>query len=264
MNVFQNIPEELRNLRQWVVIQADSKVPQNPNNGNPASPSDPNSWGTFEQAVKAVEAGDADNIGFVFDDNGYVGIDIDIGFDDDGLLSPTAVDIIGKSKSYTEKSRSGRGFHVITTGELPFAGKNNKKGVEIYKDGRYFITTGDTLLFTEIIENQEAIDYIVATYFQEEVKEGNSTKPVFSRVYSPIWELPKEGERVKLRPVYPRIPNGCRNICLTSLAGMLHNQGYDPDQIYDELCYANLVACDPILDDTEVESITRSVTRYKR
>ena len=118
------------------------------------------------------------------------------------------------------------------------------------------------LLYRKIEENQTAIDYVVETYFSEAIREGEGRENV-NRVYTPLWELPKDG-RVKLRPVYPRIPNGCRNICLTSLAGMLHNQGYDQQQIYDELTYANVVACDPSLGEDELETIVRSVTRYKR
>ena len=262
MNRFENIPQELTSLEQWVVVEADSKIPMNANSGEPASSSDPKTWASFEEAIHRVNCDDADNIGFVFDDNGYVGIDIDTGFDEDGLISPVAADILGVCHSYTEKSRSGRGFHVILKGNLPFKGKNNKNGVEIYKDSRYFITTGDVLLYRKIEENQTAIDYIVETYFPEIIAD-NEKKETFNRVYSPLWELPKDG-RVKLRPVYPRIPNGCRNICLTSLAGMLHNQGYDQQRIYDELIYANVVACDPSLDETEIETIVRSVTRYKR
>lgn len=262
MNRFENIPRELIALKQWVVVEADSKIPMNAHTGESASSSDPATWSGYEEAVEQVDSGGADNIGFVFDDNGYVGIDIDVGFDEDGLLSPLASDILGMCHSYTERSRSGRGFHIILKGELPFKGKNNKRGVEIYKDSRYFITTGDVLLYREIIENQTAIDYVVETYFPDTVREGEG-KGNFNRVYTPLWELPKDG-RVKLRPVYPRIPNGCRNICLTSLAGMLHNQGYDQQQIYDELTYANVVACDPSLGEDELETIVRSVTRYKR
>lgn len=263
MNDFENIPMEMRVLNQWVCIDADSKCPLNPMNGSAASSSDPGSWASFEEAVHRVQCGDTDNIGFVFDDNGIIGIDIDTGFDEDGLLSPEAIDIIGKCHSYTERSRSGRGFHVILKGTLPFGGKNNKKGVEIYRDGRYFITTGDTLLFREVIENQPAIDYVVKTYFQDEEKEGDS-KPGFSRIYSPVWKLPGEDGRVKLRPEYPRITSGSRNISMASLAGILHSAGYSPEQVYEELSYANQTACDPVLDDSEIESITRSITRYRR
>ena len=58
-------------------------------------------------------------------------------------------------------------------GTLPFKGKNNLNGVEIYKAARYFIMTGDTLLYNDIIENQEAIDYVVETYFHEVREDKN-------------------------------------------------------------------------------------------
>lgn len=292
MNRFENIPQELRALEQWVVAVSDSKIPINANTGEAASSTNPYTWVSFEEATHRVECLDADNIGFVFNDNGIVGIDIDAGYDDEGFVSALAADIIDHCKSYTERSRSGRGFHILLKGELPFKGKNNLKGVEIYKAARYFIMTGDTLLYRDIVENQFAVDYVVETYFADELRDirpgGNA-----NRIYNPVWDLPvkevKRSEtedegindspseplaqaqrgaratwRIKLRPVYPRIPNGCRNICLTSLAGMMHNQGYNKQQIYDELTYANIAACDPSLDDYEVQNIVSSVTRYKR
>lgn len=260
--ILKNIPEELQNLNQWVCSRSDSKVPMKAFENSAASSTNPLTWSSFETAINAVADGCYDYIGFVFNDNGIVGVDIDTGYDEDGFLTELAADIIGRCESYTEKSKSGRGFHILLKGTLPFKGKNNLNGVEIYKQARYFIMTGDTLLYNQIIENQDAIDYIVEKYFPD-IRENESTgKPYTNRIYTPIWEKPQS--RIKLRPVYPRIPDGCRNICLTSLAGMLHNQGYSPQQIYDELVYCNTVACEPCLPERELETIVGSVTRYKR
>jgi hypothetical protein len=232
-----------------------------------ASSSDPTTWASYENAKLSVEQGHYDNIGFVFHNNGIVGIDIDAGFDDDGLLSDIAIDIINRCQSYTEYSRSGRGFHILLKGKLPFDGKNNRAGVEIYQNSRYFILTGNvprSLAYaSELKENQDAIDYVLSRYFTEAEKTGNSVSDAFSRIYNPKWQLPENG-RIRLRPVYPRIGEGSRNLCLTSLAGMLHSQGYNKAQIYDELLYANTVACDPCLDKRELKAIVSSVTRYKR
>lgn len=259
----RNIPEELKQLTQWVCSALDSKVPMRATSFAAASSTNPETWNTFQEAVMSVECGNYDNIGFVFNDNGIVGVDIDTGYDEDGFLTELAADIINVCKSYTEKSRSGRGFHILLKGTLPFKGKNNLKGVEIYKQSRYFIMTGDVILYDNIIENQEAIDYIIDKYFTPTQRESNSENKMYEdRIYTPIWE--KTSDKIKLRPVYPRIPNGCRNICLTSLAGMLHNQGYTARQIYDELTYCNKVACDPLLYDNEIQNIVKSVTRYKR
>lgn len=263
MNV-QNIPDELKSLTQWVCSSSKTKVPMIAHAYSSASSTDPKTWTTFQAALKSVEYGNYDNIGFVFNDNGIVGIDIDAGFDDDGFLTDISTDIIGACKSYTEKSRSGRGFHILVKGSLPFKGKNNLKGVEIYKQARYFIMTGDVMMYDKIIENQSAIDYIVDKYFPDvRKKDVPNNKPYTDRIYTPTWEKPLDS-KIKLRPVYPRIPEGCRNICLTSLAGMLHNQGYSIRQIFDELRYCNGVACDPMVSVNEIETIVRSVTRYKR
>lgn len=261
MTRYENIPEELKKLNQWVCTRSDSKVPMKAFENEAASSTNPRTWTTFDTAEEAVSKGFYDYCGFVFADNGYVGIDIDTGYDEDGFISPVAATIIGKCKSYTERSKSGRGFHILLKGALPFKGKNNLAGVEIYKSARYFIMTGDTLLYHTIEENQEAIDFVIENYFPETRQEKETS--FTGRIYSPVWELP-ENNRIKLRPVYPRIPDGSRNICLTSLAGMLHNQGYSKQQIYDELIYCNTVACDPPLDRGEIRTICNSVTRYKR
>ena len=263
MNI-QNIPKELQNLTQWVCSLANSKVPMIATSPDAASSVDPKTWRTFEEAVMSVECGNYDNVGFVFNDNGIVGIDIDDAYDENGFLTDRAVDIIDKCKSYTEKSRSGDGIHILLKGTLPFSGRNNLAGAEIYQKARYFILTGDVILYNQIIENQSAIDYVVEKYFSNTRKDNVCSKEkVFSdRIYNPIWE--KNGSKIKLRPTYPIIPDGCRNICLTSLAGMLHTQGYTPRQIYNELNYCNKVACKPMLRCNEVQNIVRSVTKYKR
>ncbi len=256
-----NIPEELQRLRQWVCTKGDSKVPMMSHKLCAASSTDETSWSHFDTARMSVEMGYYDYVGFVFNDNGIVGIDIDDGYDEDGFMSELAADIIGKCESYTEKSKSGRGFHILLKGDLPFKGKNNLKGVEIYKSARYFIMTGDTLLYCNIVENQEAIDYIIEKYFPE-VREGESNRVTNSRIYTPIW-VKTEG-RIGLRPEYPPIPDGTRNISLTSIAGQWHNLGYNKEEIYKELLYVNSVACKPPLDNYEIQCIANSVTRYKR
>ena len=259
---YDKIPEELQGKRQWVCADKSSKVPKIAGTDFPASCSDPITWQTFCVAVNAVTTKSNDYIGFVFNGDGIVGIDIDAGYNEDGFLSDIATDIIGKCKSYTEKSRSGRGFHIMLKGDLPFAGRNNRDGVEIYKAGRYFIMTGDVLIYDKIIENQEAIDYVLTTYFPE-MRDTAPNKSGTWRIYSPIWEPPKDGI-IKIRPTYPRIPDGCRNISLTSLAGAMRTQGYSSRHIYNELLYCNKVACDPPLPTREVESIVNSIKRYKR
>lgn len=257
----KNIPIEIQTLDQWVCTKGDSKMPMSATKTLPASSTNPATWSSFETAISAVADGKYDYIGFVFNDNGIVGIDIDDGYDKDGFLSEIAIDIIGKCKSYTEKSKSGRGFHILVKGDLPFKGKNNLKGVEIYKTARYFIMTGDTLLYRNIVESQEVIDYIVEKYFPE-VRENEGSSSGGNPIYTPIWEKPNG--TIALRPKYPPIPDGTRNLSLTSLAGQWHNLGYTKEDIYKELLYVNSKACNPPLDINEIQTIVNSVTRYRR
>ena len=256
-----NIPNEIKKLPQWVCSKGDRKLPMRAGLPEVASSVDSTTWSHFDTARASVERGYYDYVGFVFNDNGIVGIDIDDGIDEDGFLSPLAADIISRCKSYTEKSKSGTGVHILLYGSLPFKGKNNLKGVEIYKSARYFIMTGDTFLYKDMVENQEAIDYIVEKYFPE-VREGDSNRAASNRIYTPIW-VKTEG-KIGLRPEYPPIPDGTRNISLTSLAGQWHNLGYGKEEIYRELLYVNSVACHPPLDVSEIQCITNSVTRYRR
>lgn len=272
---FDTIPEELRQLDQWVCVSADSKVPQQALTFRPASSVNPATWSSFELAVLSVNMGFHDYIGFVFNDNGIVGIDLDdaVGQVEANFLgsdigqhfpnaSSLALDILDKCRSYTEVSKSGTGLHIFVKGDIPFKGKNNLAGVEIYKTARFFIMTGDVLMDYPVIDNQPALDYIVEKYFQE-TRENKSTA-VTPRIYNPEWECPKGNKRVRIKPHYPTIPDGCRNICLTSLAGMMHSIGYTKEQIYRELQYANETACKPPLLDGELKTICNSVTRYRR
>lgn len=257
------IPNELKTLNRWVCTNAD-KIPMKPFIRERASSTNPKSWGTYEQAKRCVERGIYENLGFVFANDGYIGIDIDCGFDDTGNISDVARDIISHCDSYTELSKSGRGFHILLKGDIPFNGKNNRDGVEIYKTGRYFVMTGKVVEDKAIIvNNQDAIDYVVAEYFkpQQVVKKINRGE----KIYSPNWEKDtRRDKKIALRPTYPPITEGSRNISLLSLAGALLDVGFNADGIYTELLICNERACKPPLGDNEIQNIVRSVLKYKR
>lgn len=133
---FDNIPSELKRLKQWVCWMGD-KLPKNPMTGNNAMSNNPSTWGTFEQAVKSMEHFKFDGIGFMFA-NGYFGVDLDHCLDNDELID----DFVESLDSYTEYSKSCDGIHIICKGELP-VGSRRRGAVEMYQHGRYFIMTGN-------------------------------------------------------------------------------------------------------------------------
>ena len=115
---YSNIPEELRKLKQWVCVKEGSKVPMQALVPYPASSTNPNTWATFEDAVCAVEEGYYDYIGFVFNDNGIVGIDLDDAISSHemffgGISTPVvshttsdiALEILNLCRSYAEVSK---------------------------------------------------------------------------------------------------------------------------------------------------------------
>lgn len=261
--MFRQIPQELKEIARWVCTWNGSKIPMQANVKKAASCRDPKTWAKFTDARFAVESGVYDFLGFVFSDtDDIVGIDIDKGFDEYGLLSDLSVDVMNVARSYTEISRSGRGVHLFLRGTLPFSGANNRNGLEIYQTGRFFITTGRKICYPKMIKNQSAIDYILDKYFQNEI-ERTSKQNGFERgcIYQAEYAVGEDG---KIKETYPPIPQGSRNLSLTSLAGQLHSKGFTPEQINKELNKANKVACKPPLGSDEIENIVKSITRYKR
>jgi primase-polymerase (primpol)-like protein len=146
------IPADLRARRQWVGWRREcrdgkaTKVPYRATDPRVrASTTDARTWGSFDQAVAAVDRGKAEGIGFVFaDSDPFCGIDLDGCRGEEGELSADAAAIVEELDSYTELSPSGRGVHVIVRARLE--GARCRRGpVEMYDRGRYFTMTGARL-----------------------------------------------------------------------------------------------------------------------
>lgn len=163
---YENIPAELKKLKQWVCHSKDGKQPINPKTGNFASVSDSSTWDTFEQAILGINKFNCGGIGFVILPP-YIGIDIDNCTDDKNLVE----EFYGTVNSYTEFSKSGNGLHIICKGSLPEKGR--KKGnVEMYDGGRYFITTGNIYKNVKPInEVTEAIHKLHKKYIANDVSQ---------------------------------------------------------------------------------------------
>lgn len=133
---YENIPDELKKLKQWVCYNTD-KLPKNPKTGKNAMSNNSDTWGTFEEAQNAMKKYKFYGIGFMFA-NGYFGVDLDKCIDDIDFVD----EFVDKLKSYNEISMSGKGIHIICKGTLP-QGQRRKKNVEMYQEGRYFALTGN-------------------------------------------------------------------------------------------------------------------------
>jgi len=140
-------PKELRDLPQWVIWHREmkegrwTKVPycsRNPEKR--ASSTNPEDWSTFEFAESCTSKNKT-GVGFVFNGNGIMGIDLDHALGD-GVLTKFQ-DIFEKINSYTEITPSGTGLHIIFQCEEVFETGRKKGDLEIYSKGRFFTFTGN-------------------------------------------------------------------------------------------------------------------------
>lgn len=155
MNPYENLPTELRTVRQWVCYRLEkrkqsdgtwkeTKVPCQPD-GKAASTTNPATWNSFESCAGAVGLSGITGIGFVFSKGaGFTGIDLDKCRDpQSGATEPWALAIINELSSYTELSQSRTGWHIIVRAVLA-PGRNRAGRVEMYDSGRFFVMTGNT------------------------------------------------------------------------------------------------------------------------
>lgn len=175
------VPAALRSENQWVVWKAVkitkrdgtekiTKVPYDPKNGKKASTQRRSNWGSFDDACGALLDGDYQGLGFVFTaDDPFIGIDLDNCFNEDGSLRADAETAINTVRSFTERSPSGTGLHIICKGSLPGSGHcDNKAGREMYQEGRFFTITAETVgEYTEVNENQDAVRLLYDEWFGE-------------------------------------------------------------------------------------------------
>lgn len=174
---FHNIPVELKNTPHWILWRSElregkkTKVPYQIN-GEMAQSNNKRSWSTFPTAIKFFEKGGYDGIGFMFSkDDPFIGIDIDHCVNE-GALTELAEDVIETVQSYTEYSPSGEGIHIIAKGKLPLKGpgtgrKNPGIGLEVYRHGRYFTFTGDSLGEVSIVDRTDELKVLFDKYLKE-------------------------------------------------------------------------------------------------
>lgn len=160
---FDSVPHELREFFSWVgwkygALRSNGKrekVPINPHTGGRAKPNGPTTWGSFGDAVAAMERYELEGVGFMFSENDpFVGVDIDNCIDSDGVIAPWALKIVRALASYAEISPSRTGIKIIVRAELPGGGRNTKH-VEMYGDKHFFTITGDTFGTDEPIRDAQ-------------------------------------------------------------------------------------------------------------
>ena len=176
------IPHQMKVLEQWVCFKLEwdeknkkwDKIPKNPLTGGGAMSNKPSTWADFSTALQCFSSGNFSGLGFMFaKESGIYGIDID-GCFIDGVMSHEAQEIIGTMQSYTERSPSGKGIHIIAKGVLPPGGRRKGK-FEMYDCGRFFTVTGWHVQSTSIEINERTTE--VAIVHAKYIAKSESASP---------------------------------------------------------------------------------------
>jgi hypothetical protein len=175
---FERIPGELKGQANWVLwvpIWNGAKWTKRPiqPSGYGASTTNPKHWTAFEDVKQAYECAiqrgyielhetgkpkqqiPVGGVGFVFDGQAdkdglvYAGVDFDKVITG-RVIASLAIERIKRLGSYTERSVSGTGLHVIVKAR-PLERGVAHEGVEAYTSGRFFTMTGRALNGVEIV-----------------------------------------------------------------------------------------------------------------
>lgn len=155
-NLRENVPEEMRQRPNWVVVrtrQNDTtgrldKFLLNVKTGKFAESDNPETWTDFETACEYAREHGGVALAYALDGKDKIAcIDVDGCIDEKGNLSEAALDLIEKSKgTYCEKSVSGKGLHFFGTTEgMDFRAFSKDRALEYYQAGHFITMTGDTL-----------------------------------------------------------------------------------------------------------------------
>lgn len=192
---YTKLPNEIKEAKRWVCYRKVDKAPMNAINGKFAQSNNPFTWTTFRNAIIGCVKYNFDGLGFMLG-NGIFGVDLDNHLKEDGTpeisqdeFDSLSSEFLNALDSYSERSQSGRGIHIICKGKLP-EGACRKGNIEMYDSGRYFAMTGNVVNDQLIQNREEEIKPLWKKYLYSETKQATRTvkNPDGSVVFGTICE----------------------------------------------------------------------------
>ncbi len=166
--------DDLKSLKIWIPYMIDEGKKPSLDGIRYAKWSDKSLWKTYDDAMTLLKATPAlSGLGFVVPE-GITVIDLDHCYDEAGKLNSVAARLVYQFHSYTERSPSGKGLHIIVQNGLKdykkAAIKIQDQSVEIITSGNNFVTyTGDNINHkVEWIGKSD--DIILRIYNRNEIK----------------------------------------------------------------------------------------------
>lgn len=162
---FELIPHEMRTYKQWVVwryedrdAEKPTKVPYSPTSNRLAKVNDADTWGTYDEAVAAMQTTWYAGIGFVLTEaDPYTFIDLDDTKGDQAALD-RQIKVFNEFNSYAELSPSGTGLHIIVKGKVPSG--RRRSFIEVYSSQRYMTMTGNVYRQAPINDYNELLQVL--------------------------------------------------------------------------------------------------------
>jgi putative DNA primase/helicase len=242
------IPAELRDLPRWVVWRWGELDPKTGKRKKPpfcpadlrrhASSTKSETWATFAQAIAIVEAGKADGVGLALEPP-YVGIDLD-----DALPEIEQHAVMAALDSYSERSPSGEGHHVVIRASLNGHGRH-PQGIGVFQVDRLFYFTGAHVhgTPTTIEERQAELERVLDQYLpkQPPARASRPAQPVSLNDQ----ELLEKAGRADNGPKFERLWNG-------------DTSGYDNDESRADLALCDLLAFWTGRDPDRIDRLFRS------
>lgn len=214
---YENVPNELKSLKRWVCFRIEErngeigKFPINALNGKYAKSNDSMTWSTFNTSLLGCVKWKCNGIGFMLGD-GIFGVDLDNHPNKQtGELELSkeefekiANEFITGLDSYSERSWSGNGIHIICAGKLPGT-RRKTTCVEMYEKGRFFAFTGNVVNAKPVEIREEEIKPLYEKYMPKEVESPtrNESQPIgndvdVQEIIDKAMANPKNGELFRL------------------------------------------------------------------
>ncbi len=160
-NLRKNVPEEMRNKPNWVVVRTRENAETgrldkfliDVHTDKFAESDNPETWTDFDTACEYAKENGGVALGFALDGkDGIACIDLDGCMAENGDFSETAQQaFIAANGSYAEKSVSGKGLHIFgKTKGADLRSFSKDKTMEYYQGGHFIAMTGDNYGSSEL------------------------------------------------------------------------------------------------------------------
>jgi hypothetical protein len=228
--------------RGWPVFPCDKKIPLTANGFKDATKEEAQIrvwWNKWPLANIGIATGSG---------SGLIVVDIDPRHGGDESFLELEKQCGGLPKT-VESLTGGGGRHLFFACSVPMKNKANiLPGIDIRADGGYIIAP------PSVHENGQSYEWELS-HHPDEIPFAPLPECLQSFLTKTVQEKPPHAEE--------KISEGSRNSYLTSLAGVMRRRNASEEAIFQALRQENVSRCSPPLDESEVQKIASSISRYE-